>query len=175
MKSPIRFTSLLVLASALVLATASCSSAGSVDDDHVADSATEAQSTAIADEAVVDESDDDQAAADMPTEQLEGELVSSFPAEVPLYDGQIESSSSGVAEISRNPEWNVAMTTSDALDTVDTAVREAFSANGWTIGTDMEFAGGYQLTARSAEYMVSITYNDFGGPEVMINYGVSAL
>ena len=182
MNSPIRLTWALLLASALSLATASCSSAP-VGGDNAAQPADETQPAVQVDEAAADETDADQAGAEdagqagaeVPVEELEGELVSSFPAEVPLYDGEIESSLSGVAEISGNPEWNVAMTTADSLDAVDTAIREAFSSNGWAIGTDMEFAGGYQLTARSSEHMVSITYNDFGGPLVMINYGVSAL
>ena len=175
MKSPIRRTWILALVAVSALATASCSSEAPADEEQVDAPTGEAQVDAPAEDGSEGSTDADQSDTEVPSEELEGELVSSFPSEVPLYDGEIESSLSGVGEVTGSPEWNVAMTTADSMDAVDAAVREAFSSNGWAIGTDMEFAGGYQLTARSSEHMVSITYNDFGGPLVMINYGVSAL
>lgn len=111
---------------------------------------------------------------DVPTEQLEGALVSSFPADVPLYDGQIVDSLSGISDFSGAPEWNVTMTTQDSVDTVGASVREAYSTNGWSMGSEMESAGGNLFTARGAGYTVSVTYGDAFGPETTINYGVSA-
>lgn len=114
----------------------------------------------------------EQPAEDFTEEELEGALVDSFPKEVPLYDGEIKSSSASISEVSDDPQWNVMMTTSDSLETVDASIRESFSANGWKIGTEMESGGGYLLVANGGGPTTSITYNDMFGDFITINYGV---
>lgn len=111
-------------------------------------------------------------ADDFVSEELEGALVSNFPSEVPLYNGLILNSSSGISEVSGEPQWSVMMSTSDPLETVDAAIREAYSTNGWAIGSDMEAHGGYVLIARGGGPTTSITYNDMLGSDITITYGV---
>ena len=114
----------------------------------------------------------DTPADDFVSEELEGALVSNFPSEVPLYSGLILNSSSGISEVSGEPQWSVMMSTSDPLETVDAAIREAYSTNGWVIGSDMEAHGGYMLIARGGGPTTSITYNDMLGSDITITYGV---
>lgn len=105
-------------------------------------------------------------------EKLEGEIVSSFPSgKIPLYDGTVVSSSSATGPQTGKPEWNVDITTSDAIETIDASIRSAFSSNGWAIATDIPQGNGYLLLARNDSYTVNVTYNNMFGP-MRINYGV---
>lgn len=116
----------------------------------------------------------DQSTTKIESEELEGALVDSFPQDVPLYDGEIIESKGGMSDVSEEPEWNVAMSTADSIETVDESIRAAYSTNGWTIGSESESGNGYQLIARKTGYIVSITYNDMFSTDININYGVSA-
>src|SRR5690606_36066723 len=109
------------------------------------------------------------------TIKLQGTLVDSFPRDVPLYNGLILESSASLGPVTELPEWGVLMRTSDSLDVVDAGIRESYSANGWTIGTDMKANGGYLLVVRGNGYMLSITYNNLASDDIMITYGVSQL
>lgn len=177
MKFPNRHSLIVAGVASLALLTASCASDAA--DTTPAGETPAVQETLANPDAGgsetggTDAGETDAGQGDFKAEELEGELVASFPKEVPLYDARVESSLAAIAEYSGDPEWNVALITDDSLATVDAKIREDYSSNGWSIGMDMDFAGGYQLTARGNGYIVSITYNDFGGPEVMINYGVS--
>lgn len=75
-------------------------------------------------------------------EELDGALVTSFPAEIPLYDGEVERISSQMGVVTEQPEWGVTITTTDHLNDVDARIRQAYSENGRTIVSDNEFAGG---------------------------------
>lgn len=168
---------MIAAAAALALFAASCGSDSSGAatapppvDNSQADVLPE--ETPAAEETPDAEEPSDDSAATVEEEELDGALVDSFPSDVPLYDGEIESSKSGLNSFG-DPEWNAAIITNDAMESVDASIREAYSADGWTLGSELEFAGGYLLTARSEDYTVSLTYNDMTGP-VTINYGVSA-
>lgn len=113
--------------------------------------------------------------ADFETIELEGALVDSFPRDVPLYNALILQSSASLGPVTESPEWGVLMTTSDSLEVVDAGIRESYSANGWTIGSDMKANGGYLLIVRGNGYMLSITYNNLASDDIMITYGVSQL
>lgn len=180
MTSPLRRSWAIATVTTLVLAMAACDSdpAGSeaLEEPPVSQETTDAPDTpdATDDTDVEEPQQEDSASHDVPTEHLEGALVSSFPADVPLYDGHIVDSLSGISEYSGAPEWNVTISSPDSVDTVGASVREAYSTNGWSMGSEMESAGGYLFTARGAGYTVSVTYGDAFGPDTTINYGVSA-
>lgn len=157
---------MIAAASALVLFASACSSAPT-------------EEPAPGGETIVGETNNDSPAeqtndAEFEATELEGALVDSFPHDVPLYNGLIEKSSASLSEVSNKPEWAVLMSTSDPLEAVDVSIRESYSTNGWTIGSDMESAGGFLLVARGNGYIVSITYNDLTGDGITITYGVSA-
>lgn len=164
----------------LMVVTAGCSSENPEGDPQgevlVAEETTDVTATTDETEAadVEQPEQEEPAGHDVPTEHLEGALVSSFPADVPLYDGHIVDSLSDISEFSGAPEWNVMISTPDSVDAVGASVREAYSTNGWSMGSEMESAGGYLFTARGAGYTVSVSYNDAFGPDTTINYGVSA-
>ncbi len=159
MKSPFGLRLLAAVAAPLMFMSAACGSGGAANSSD-SQSSTSSPNNESSNEKVKDE-------------ELDGALVTSFPAEIPLYDGEVEKSLGQMSEITEQPEWNVTITTTDDLTDVDTSIRQAYSENGWTIVSDNEFAGGYQLTARGNGYTVSITHNDFGSSTVTINYGVS--
>lgn len=183
MKSPMSRSWMIAAAAGLALLTASCASDPVADDSPedapVVEEQTEVQAEEPSSDDTQEAADDDQVAQDaetieVETVKLEGELVDSFPDDVPLYDGEIFDSSSQMDEVSEAPAWGVMMSTGDSIEVVDAAIREAYSTNGWEIGSDMEYMGGYQLVARHAGYIVSITYNDALSSDIMITYGVSA-
>lgn len=111
--------------------------------------------------------------ADFVVEEIDGALVTSFPTDVPLYDGEIVASSASLSDVDSAPEWGVIMQTGDPLEAIDAAIRSDYASNGWTIASDNAYMGGYQLIARGNGYTVSITYNDMTGPMEII-YGVSS-
>lgn len=152
-------TRALIVAAALTLAlvTASCGSDSS-DDGAQAETTSGAEQTQT----------------EIKSEELEGELVDSFPADVPLYDGDIIESSGQMSDVSGAPEWGVLMSTSDSIEAVDESIRAAYSSDGWAIGSDSESGNGHLLVARKTGYTVSITYNDMFGSNITIIYGVSA-
>ncbi len=158
---------MIAAATALVLFTASCSAASETESTASNTETTAAEST---DNSPAEQNND----AEFEVIELEGELVDSFPQDVPLYDGSIVQSSASLSEVSNAPEWAVLMSTGDALEAVDADIRESYSTNGWTIGSDMESAGGILLVARGNGYIVSVTYNDLTGDGITITYGVSA-
>ena len=108
-------------------------------------------------------------------EKLEGELVDSFPKdEVPLYPGEIKSSLGKMDSTGERAEWNVEVNATDSFETVDSAIREAYEANNWSIASESKsLMGGVMLVARSYKHTATITYDDMGEGGVKINYGVS--
>lgn len=108
-------------------------------------------------------------------EKLEGKLVSSFPDDqVPLYPGTIESSLAKMDSLGERAEWNVAVVTTDSIEEVDVAIREAYEEGNWSIATDSKTGlGGTMLIARSNKHTATITYDDMGDEGILINYGVS--
>lgn len=148
----------------LTLGLASCAEEASGGEVQAPASPAESQPEVSANEEVPEE--------EFVEEELEGELVASFPKEVPLYDGQITSSLSKLSEAYQEPQWNVRMTTDDSFETVDAAIREAFGSNGWSISTEMESGGGLLLIANGGGPTTTITYTDIYGDGITINYGV---
>lgn len=160
----VRRSALAALVAVVGLAMASCAG-------EPAEGAAPPETAQVApeDQGGADDADGDGGA--FAEEELEGRLVSSFPADVPLYDGEVLSSLAVLSESADRPEWNATIGTGDAIDAVDASIRDAYSTGGWEIRTDMKLGAGAQLIAHSAAYIVSITYMDSGG--VTINYGVS--
>jgi hypothetical protein len=111
--------------------------------------------------------------ASFEAEELDGALVSSFPSDVPLYPGDVVNSLAALSEASERPEWNAQIVTGDSFDAVDASIRADYSSAGWKTRSEMDFMGGIQLIAGNDAYTVSITYNDFDGTGITINYGVS--
>lgn len=171
MRAPLARFGLVAAAATLTFTLASCAGITEPDTDvelptsSTADDATQPTQGAA---------DSSQANADeFETLELEGALVDSFPTDVPLYEGTVTASVAAVSEVTELPEWNATIVTDHSLETVDAAIREAYSSNGWTIGSDMAAFGGYQLITRSDRYTVSVTYNDLTSSDITINYGVS--
>lgn len=161
----------VLAAGMLALQLGACAAEPSEQDAPTGDQEVETSHTTNADD---ETSAETATPADFTPEELDGALVASFPSEIPLYDGEISDSRSSMGEVTQKPEWAVAMVTGDSLETVDAAVRDAYSNNGWSIRSEQDFAGGYMVIANGNGYIVTITHNDFGGPEVIISYGVSA-
>lgn len=161
---------------ALALFTASCASDSSPEQPSAQALVTEdaTDNTDAPDSSDAQPSDADDTEADVTPQELNGALVDSFPDDVPLYDGDIESSLAALSEVTGAPEWNVDMVTGDPFDTVDAAIREAYSSNGWEIASEMEFGGGPMLITRRASYTVTVSYSDAYSEGIIINYGVSA-
>lgn len=160
MKSYIGRSTILAAAVLLALVTTSCASTSpdtNTQNDRPA--ATDGNGNSNA----------EQPAADFVSEELDGALVGSFPKEVPLYDGQIESSSASLSEASGDPQWSVRITTSDPFETVDAAIRAAFSSNGWKIASEMKSGSTYLTIARGGGPTTTVSYNDTFGT---IDYGV---
>lgn len=149
---------------ALALFTVSCAAETQATEQPPAAEGTAQEST--------ENTAPEQNAEDFEEVELDGALVDSFPSDVPLYDGEIVNSLSAWSETSDSPEWNVLIATDDPMETVDAAIRSAYTSNGWEIRSDMESMGGYLLVAHNDDYIVSITYNDMTGG-LTINYGVS--
>lgn len=158
------------IVSALALFLVSCGA------EEPTEAATPVESAAA--EPTTESADDSDAAepaeSSFQEEELEGELVSSFPDDVPLYPGEIVSSVAALSDVSQSPEWNVMMETADAFDVVDAAIRSDYTSNGWSISNEMDYLDGYLLMVRNGDYIVSITYAELGEVGITINYGVSS-
>lgn len=167
----------ITIVAALALFAAACSSDSSPDEAAAEAPITEetADTTDATDLGETEPNSTDEDGNDFTPQDLDGALVDSFPDDVPLYDGEIESSLSNVGEVTGLPEWSVTMFTNDSFDMVDAAIREAFSSNGWEISSEMEYGGGPMLVTRHASYTVTVAYNDAYTENIMIVYGVSAV
>ena len=108
-------------------------------------------------------------------EELQGQLVDSFPTdEVPLYAGDVVGSLGRMSDYLNLPEWNVDIATADSFDDVDVEIRSAYASNGWEVASESKNPlGGYMLVARSDDYIATITYQDADNDGTSINYGVS--
>lgn len=131
-----------------------------------ADNSTDAEATAP--------TESDEPSESFEEEELDGTLVSSFPDAVPLYPSEVVNSLAAVSEVTERPEWNVLLTTGDAFEEVDAAIRSDYTSNGWNIRSEMDYMGGFLLVAGKDEYTVSITYHELSETEIHINYGVSS-
>jgi|LSQX01.1.fsa_nt_gb hypothetical protein len=165
-------TALGAAAVAFALLTTSCAAESSVADDEAVDQSTSQQTTdETADQGTA--GDDGHSADTFEVIELDGALVDSFPADVPLYDGEVLRSAASWSDYLDKPEWHAVIGTADDLDTVNAGVRADYTSNGWEITSESEVLGGYQLIAHGNGYIVSITYNDITGA-MQVDYGVSA-